>query len=823
MLTLGIVSFIDLNAEAHLFQRRFTSEILRCDAVDSQLNSIMSQLTKREIAVLELPQRDLPCPKYRDLHGLEQLVASLSSELASLEKNMDSIRQTYVRTLENYGVLRKMNDLWAAIDLGDLTPEGEPGQVVSTVGGDQQQLQITSLTGLIAAEKMLPLERMLWRFFGRNIYVKVITLEEPIESLDFADDYAYRKVFTIYYKGERHIAAKLRKICDAFRAQIFELASTPAEREAAMGRLERAIADQRTVLAKSKDYYFKVLRNCAVEVVKWRTQTVKFRSIFVALNKFNYDLARKCLIGELWCPAGDRPLLQHLLNRFNQANDYLAPTILDVLPPGQVHQVVPTYFRLNKFTQGFQNIVDSYGVADYQEANPAPYTIITFPFLFAIMFGDAGHGLILALFGAWMVITEQALIARKIKDEIWQMFFTGRYIILLMGLFSIYSGLMYNDVFSKSLNVFGSSFGPYKPVMNNHSQPQFLDLNRELKPNETYTGSPYPFGIDPIWEMAGNRIVYLNTYKMKLSVILGVSQMAFGVMLSLLNHLHFRRYLNIFCEFIPQMIFLLSIFGYMNLMIFVKWFKYDYTTNGDAPSILINLINMFLMKYPTDGMRYLQPWYPGQQAVQTTLLISALLCVPWILVPKVLIERSRAKKLRNAQGGRASYEHFENEHEEEEEESQQGGQLGPSDGSSGSGGHGASHHEESFFDAFIHQAIHTIEFCLGSVSHTASYLRLWALSLAHSELSEVLWTMVLQKGLKAGSSVPYLNGLLMFTAFAFWAVLSVAVLIVMEGLSAFLHALRLHWVEFQSKFYTGSGVKFEPYSFEAALTEAGLD
>lgn len=105
----------------------------------------------------------------------------------------------------------------------------------------------------------------------------------------------------------------------------------------------------------------------------------------------------------------------------------------------------PTLNVTNKFSAGFQMIIDAYGVSNYGEVNPAPFSIITFPFIFAIMFGDTGHGIIMTCFALWLVIKEREL--ASIKDEIFSMFYGGRYIILLMGMFSIYTGMIYNDVF----------------------------------------------------------------------------------------------------------------------------------------------------------------------------------------------------------------------------------------------------------------------------------------------------------------------------------------------------------------------------------------
>jgi len=70
----------------------------------------------------------------------------------------------------------------------------------------------------------------------------------------------------------------------------------------------------------------------------------------------------------------------------------------------------------NKVTNCFQNIVDAYGIAKYKEVNPGIYTVVTFPFLFAVMFGDAGHGILMALAAFSMIYYEKTLMKKNLNE-----------------------------------------------------------------------------------------------------------------------------------------------------------------------------------------------------------------------------------------------------------------------------------------------------------------------------------------------------------------------------------------------------------------------
>ncbi|CAI9716455.1 V-type proton ATPase 116 kDa subunit a1 [Octopus vulgaris] len=799
---LGMVQFRDLNPDVNAFQRKFVSEVRRCEEMERKMRYIEKEMTIDGIK-MDVTGVTPKAPPPKEMVDLEASLEKMESELREVKVNEVALKRNYLDLAELKEVLTKVQGFFAAHAQEPQTYMEDHYSVVpdnSAMTSGTSAVQLGFITGVIKREKVPAFERLMWFACRGNVFPRFDEIKNPLIDPVTGDEIR-KNVFIVFYQGEQ-LKNRVRKICEGFHANVYPCPDTAQDRQETLTGVTNRLLDLNIVLAQTKEHRIRVLTNAKKELYVWRTKVEKIKAIYHTLNMFNFDVSHNSLIAEGWTPVIALEKVQAALEHGKEVSSSHAPNILHRM---QTTENPPTYIQNNKFTSGFQAIVDAYGVADYGEVNPALYTVITFPFLFGVMFGDSGHGFLLFLFGLTLVLLENKL-SGKGDNEIFNTFFGGRYIIMLMGLFAMYTGLIYNDCYSKSFNIFGTSW--HSSYSNSTLRDNTL---LQFDPNQTFaTGQPYPFGLDPIWQMTKNKLSFTNSYKMKMSVVIAVVHMLFGVFLSLINNLYFARPMNIFCEFIPQVIFLLSIFGYLDILIFYKWIAFSVQNLAQAQSLLLQLISMFLFESKSSEL------YNHQTNIQTILVILAFICVPWMLLikPFILWFRHQAavkrSQLPSASSQRglvncdddvaANYVINVDEQVEVSSESLHSKSELP---------------EFNFGDIFVHQCIHTIEYCLGCISNTASYLRLWALSLAHAELSEVLWNMVMRIGLSM--NVGYIGCIIIFAVFFFWAILTIAILLVMEGLSAFLHALRLHWVEFQNKFYSGNGYTFQPFDFQHCI------
>ena len=124
------------------------------------------------------------------------------------------------------------------------------------------------------------------------------------------------------------------------------------------------------------------LSKVAESLEAWKDAVRREEEIYKTMNLLSYDQGRKTLVAEGWCPTRDLTNIQLGLRRAMETAGTSVPAILSEL---RTHQTPPTFHRTNDFTDAFQSLIDSYGIATYQEVNPGLFAIITFPFLYAVM------------------------------------------------------------------------------------------------------------------------------------------------------------------------------------------------------------------------------------------------------------------------------------------------------------------------------------------------------------------------------------------------------------------------------------------------------
>ena len=219
-----------------------------------------------------------------------------------------------------------------------------------------------------------------------------------------------------------------------------------------------------------------------------------------------------------------------------------------------------------------------------------------------------------------------------------------RYIVLLMGFFATFNGIIYNDFMAIPIWLFKSCYHVVEDTSKHYVQDP--KHHHEIPMKLTIVEDcVYPIGVDPAWYLGSNELTFLNSLKMKISVILGVLQMSLGVLMKGLNAIYFRNYLDFIFEFIPQIILLLVLFGYMDWLIIAKWLTNFTHVESRAPSVISTMIGVFLDfgKIPPGQVGVI-----GSDSTQTALsifcLVVALICVPTMLFPKPFILNSHLKQ-----------------------------------------------------------------------------------------------------------------------------------------------------------------------------------
>jgi len=184
------------------------------------------------------------------------------------------------------------------------------------------------------------------------------------------------------------------------------------------------------------------------------------------------------------------------------------------------------------------------------------------------MFGDIMHGALLLVTSIYLCLRP----VPKTKGDMNWNFHEARYFLLLSGIFATFCGLIYNDFSSMTTEIFGESCYDHQGF-----KPNKMDAKNPDSKLEDFVYAKqkkdcvYAFGFDPIWYRSEQEIVFLNSFKMKTSVIFGVMQMSLGTVIKGFNAIHFKRWIELIFDVFTQIALLMALFGFMDIMIFLKW------------------------------------------------------------------------------------------------------------------------------------------------------------------------------------------------------------------------------------------------------------
>lgn len=463
------------------------------------------------------------------------LFEAIETEVRDCEQFVVTQRETIDEIKSNIGKLEDYYEVIKFISTMTHNLEGarpaQGGRDAENPGNEiQAESSLQFIAGTVKMDEMERMKKMLFRITrGRALtHFKPFTNEDGVEKV------AYLVVFSAAGGNKERV----QKICDSFMGQRFEIPDLNTLDEVILEikeKIKKAINLRDTSIGQLKDYLYDLNSSkshsndsevSVLEIYKWFV--AKEKAIYYAMNQLK--LHRQTFIGYMWLPSEKEGVIAQKLQHFN-TTEFTKWRPAD----GKAGPTPPSSYKTNDMLEFHQITVDMYKSATYGEINPAIFQIVTFPFLYAVMYGDYGHGAIFLLLGSVLCLFEGKLR----KNPAMKGLLMTRYFWLMMGFFACYQGLIYNEFFAINNDWFGTCY----------DIPGYEQKDYKVDTSQNYisykndnTDCVYYFGMDPAQTLSVNYLTYTNNIKEKLAVIIAYFHLNFGMFVNALNCVYFRTW-----------------------------------------------------------------------------------------------------------------------------------------------------------------------------------------------------------------------------------------------------------------------------------------
>lgn len=329
---LSLVQFRDLNPDVNLFSRHFVNEVRRFDEMERQLRYFHAQVKK--------VKKDLPPflgqyiePVRSDVPGrvlideLEAKFEELEKELIQMNANQETLDKNYTELIELLHVVDKAGALFDESSVPRLSERNESSPLNTMEA--QAPTNLGFISGVIPRDKIAIFERILWRATRGNIYFRSAEIAEKIKDPAKGKE-IHKNVFVVFFQGER-AKTKVKKLADSFNATVYPCPETGPQRIDLKDQVQKRLDDLRLILSRTKEHSIRILSKVAANLEYWKEQIVSEKAIYHAMNLFNYDVGRKCLIAEAWVPSDDLEQVREALRRASERSGAMVPSILSVI------------------------------------------------------------------------------------------------------------------------------------------------------------------------------------------------------------------------------------------------------------------------------------------------------------------------------------------------------------------------------------------------------------------------------------------------------------------------------------------------------------